>query len=1031
MEELGTLRRMTPPEEYRAAQTLAREGAAHFLREEEGQLVYAVGSAPRQAVFLTVGETPSGRCACGAAGICRHIAAAALEALSSGRMELARRRRAEEDTAHLKAAMGSLLPEEVPLVLEVTLHLPGEGQALQLSLRTGQERLYVVRSIPQFLEAIEDGRSISLGKTFSVVPSWARYGEADRALLALIGDIVLLQRLSGQCVRTGAQARLVGVPARYEQRLLKTLSGRPLRVRAAGREVLQRGIAEGQVELLFSVGLHGLEIDVRAQAPAGLQRADGLCRYVFDGQELLRLPQEQQAVLLAMRGAQARFCFGPEERPYVMAQLLPQLQRAGHVTLEGRLKDKLVNRPLAVEARLDRQNMAVTCALAFRYGEVTVDPFQPERGTEGDRIMLRDAEGERRALDALAAYGFRMRGGQAVLMGSERIWRFLTEGVPQLQALGTVYLSEAFRRIRPRRPSLAGRLYSAGHGLRLDLTVDGEVTEDAESILRALREKRTWVRLPDGAYLDLSELAQWQDIADAALEQERLEVPQRGALEIRAYRAAYLLSLLGAGGAPVEVDEETRRRYAATEGQPCPEPLGSRLRAYQKRGFEWLQSLYSLRMGGVLADDMGLGKTIQVIALLYWARQAEGRAPSVVVAPTSLLYNWQAEIRRFAPDLSVRMADGALPAREAQIEALRAHPEETDVLLTSYPLLRRDIEMIEDVPFRFAVLDEAQYIKNAASAGSAAVRRLRAQTRLALTGTPMENHPGELWSIFDYVLPGYLGSFAAFMHRYGGGEELDSLRRRVRPFLLRRLKHDVLEELPEKTENVMTAEMTPEQERVYRAALQRLRPAQQPLSGGGRFRVLAALTELRECCCHPALILPDYAGSSGKLELLMDVLPGAVAGGHRALIFSQFTRMLRIIEQRLTASGIDCFYLDGDTPARERLDRVNHFNGGEGQVFLISLKAGGSGLNLTGADWVIHFDPWWNPAAEDQATDRAHRIGQRRPVTVTRLVTRNTIEEQVVRLGEAKRQLFDRMIEAGESFPLQLTDEEIRSLFAE
>ena len=226
-------------------------------------------------------------------------------------------------------------------------------------------------------------------------------------------------------------------------------------------------------------------------------------------------------------------------------------------------------------------------------------------------------------------------------------------------------------------------------------------------------------------------------------------------------------------------------------------------------------------------------------------------------------------------------------------------------------------------------------------------------------------------------------------------------------------------------------EMTPEQRRVYRAALQRLKPDERTLSGGGRFRVLAALTELREACGHPALILPEYAGSSGKLDLLMDILPGALESGHRALIFSQFTRMLRIIERRLEATGIESFYLDGETPARERMDRVQRFNAGEGQIFLISLKAGGAGLNLTGADWVIHYDPWWNPAAEDQATDRVHRIGQTKSVTVTRLVTRDSVEEQVVRLGERKRELFERMIEAGEAFPTQLTEEEIRALFEE
>ena len=327
-------------------------------------------------------------------------------------------------------------------------------------------------------------------------------------------------------------------------------------------------------------------------------------------------------------------------------------------------------------------------------------------------------------------------------------------------------------------------------------------------------------------------------------------------------------------------------------------------------------------------------------------------------------------------------------------------------------------------------MDEAQYIKNAMSVGAGAVKQLKAKTRFALTGTPMENHPGELWSIFDFVLPGYLLSFAQFMHRFGTGEELDVLRKRIRPFLLRRLKGDVLTELPEKNEIVMMADMTEEQRRVYQASLLRLRPQVEGMLGGrNRIEVLAAITELRQICGHPSLVLEDYAASSGKLDMLLDILPGALEAGHRALIFSQFTRMLRILQRRLEAAGVQCMYLDGETPPKRRIEMVDQFNGGTGQVFLISLKAGGSGLNLVGADTVIHFDPWWNPAAEDQATDRAHRIGQKNTVNVIRMITRGSIEEQVVRLGDRKRELFDQMITAGEAMPTQLTAEDIRALF--
>ena len=389
-----------------------------------------------------------------------------------------------------------------------------------------------------------------------------------------------------------------------------------------------------------------------------------------------------------------------------------------------------------------------------------------------------------------------------------------------------------------------------------------------------------------------------------------------------------------------------------------------------------------------------------------------------------------AEIAKFAPELRCVAGEGTQAQRAQTIARLSGENRDVDVYLTSYPLIRRDIGLLSKVPFRFAILDEAQYIKNAMSVGAGAVKQLKAQTRLALTGTPMENHPGELWSIFDFVLPGYLNSFAQFMHRFGTGEEADVLRSRIRPFLLRRLKGDVLRELPEKVEITLTADMTEEQRRVYQASLLRLRPQVEGMfSSNNRIEMLAAITELRQICGHPSLVLPSYAASSGKLDLLLDVLPGSLEAGHRALIFSQFTRMLKILQRRLEAVGISCMYLDGETPPKRRIEMVQQFNAGEGQVFLISLKAGGSGLNLVGADTVIHFDPWWNPAAEDQATDRAHRIGQKHKVTVIRMITRGSIEEQVVKLGARKREMFDQMITAGEAMPTQLTPEDIRALF--
>ena len=1032
MEDLASLRRRAGAEEYGAGQALYRVGGVRFLSEEKAQLLYAVGKEAPLAVRLIPEDPPRAVCPCGQEKPCRHIVAAFLEAYALGRLTLARRHRAEANTRLLREALGKALPPVGTPRLEPSLHLPeAEGEAFAVSLRAGEDRLYAVRSVPAFLSAVESGEPVPFTKRYSLLPDQAPFAAADRALLALLGDICEELSLSGRLVKTGQGARLLPVPARYRARLLDLLSERPF-VLSAGQESLRlSGIPEGRVQLRFSMTLHGREVEVAARAPQGMRPVSREAGVVLCSGELLRLPEEQRPFAFAMDSESCTYFFPPEEAVWAVSELLPRLMQAGETAVLGPLKDRLVRRPLAAEARLDRAESAVTCHLRFRYGDVSVDPLRPSALPEG-LLLLRDAAGESAVLALLREYGFTARDGAAYLAGGARIFRFFTEGIQRLQALAEVFLSEAFRRMRPRRPAFSARVRGQGGSLLLELLADGEPTEETEGILTALRERRRWFRLESGAFLDLSELAEdgeWQALAEAALPAPR-GVPERGPMEIRDFRAFCLSRLLEETRLPADVDEEAKRAFSP-ETEPCPESLAARLRPYQARGFAWLQSLYRLGLSGILADDMGLGKTVQFLALLLWAAErAKEKKPSILIAPTSLLYNWAAEAKSFAPGLTVWIAEGGQESRARQAAALSS-PDAPDLYLTSYPLLRRDIDLLSGVSFRFAVLDEAQYVKNAAGASALAVRRLSAETRLALTGTPMENHPGEIWSLFDFLLPGYLGNYAAFMRRYGAGEDGEGLRRRIRPFLLRRLKEDVLTELPEKTETVLTVDMTPEQARVYRAALQRLRPREDDLSGAGRFRALAALTELREVCDHPGLILPEYAGSSGKLELLSDILPNALLSGHRVLIFSQFTRMLRILEQRLYASGVECFYLDGETPARERVEMTQRFNRGEGNVFLISLKAGGAGLNLTGADFVIHYDPWWNPAAEDQATDRAHRIGQGRPVTVARLITRGTVEERVLALSNRKRDLFERMIEAGETFPTSLTEEEIRGLFAE
>lgn len=936
--------------------------------------------------------------------------------------------------------------QDALLKLEVTLHIARGASAPQLhiALRIGQERMYVVRSLPAFLRALERGERVAFGKGFALEPSAMRFDRPDLLILETLGEIEAAQRpCEVQGYRAPQDGKFLPLPPIQAKRILRLLMAKPFRL-ALGADMVDVDCVEHMHLPLFftlSGGMQGLALSV--QMPEDVVPLTEDCMFVYAEGRTGLLASRQRVLLRTLldhaREGRVHVRFAEKDTERMISELLPQLELAGRVRMEASLEQRLMRLPLVTRVFLDREDAAITARVLFCYGEHEVDPFAPRVGEKASGpLLMRDAVAERSVLDELSRAGFRVRAGKVYLPGAQQTLVFLFEGVQTLMNKAEVFCSDRFRRMRPRKPALSGKLTMRQGMLAFSMTDGEETIEELQALLEALRDRRRYFRLRNGTFLDLEGLEAWQEMAGSLAEAAAYQPAQEnGALVMANYRAAYFAQLLGQTDLPIALDHSVREVTDAMQEQAltCPSSLNATLRPYQLRGFAWLHALYRLRMGGILADDMGLGKTLQLIALLCWIREEEGTQRALVIAPTSLIYNWQAEIARFAPELRVHVVEGGQAQRQRQWEDLAAR-EDVDVIISSYPLIRRDIEHARDLSFRLVALDEAQQIKNAHSMAAVAVKQLRAQARFALTGTPMENHPGELWSIFDFVLPGYLLTQAQFMRRHGEGAESEVLRRKIRPFLLRRLKQDVLQELPDKMDHRVLVDMPPDQRRVYAAAMLRARQRMDNLLAtkgmqGSRMEVLSIITELRQICCHPSLCLNGYAGSSGKLDALLDLLPGALENGHRVLLFSQFTSMLRILQKRFTAENIDCLYLDGQTPVKQRLELVNRFNGGEGKVFLISLKAGGAGLNLTGADMVIHFDPWWNPAVEEQATDRAHRIGQTQVVQVIRLITRHTIEEQVYRLGERKRALFDSVVTAGEQMPTQLSEEDIRSLFAE
>ncbi len=569
---------------------------------------------------------------------------------------------------------------------------------------------------------------------------------------------------------------------------------------------------------------------------------------------------------------------------------------------------------------------------------------------------------------------------------------------------------QAYLRVLP--PPEVSMGVSLGGGW-LDLKIETAGIDPAEllQVLSEYRQKKKYYRMKNGEFLQLSGGGlQALDSLTADLGLTKSEF-QAGEAKIPAYRAFYLDSLSGDGRMKLFQRDEAYGmmvrdlKTAQSVSYAVPAVLEKTLREYQKIGYTWMRTLARYHFGGILADDMGLGKTLQVIALLtaFYQEKTEQKAagnegsgselplPSLIVCPASLVYNWGQEFARFSPEIRVLLIAGTAKERQEQLEEqMRMEASEgAQVIITSYDLLKRDRAAYLGRTFEYEIIDEAQVIKNAKTQGAKAVKEISANARFALTGTPVENRLSELWSIFDFLMPGFLYSYRKFRERYElpivknqDPEALTALRRMTGPFVLRRLKKDVLRELPGKEERIVYSAASGRQQKLYTASALKLKEALAggAWSGNGKLEVLSQLMRLRQICCDPALCFEDYTGESAKLETCVSLIASASAAGHKILLFSQFASMLERIRERLLQEGISSHLLVGATPKEERSRMVQAFASDEVPVFLISLKAGGTGLNLTAADIVIHYDPWWNVAAQNQATDRAYRIGQEKPV---------------------------------------------------
>ena len=689
--------------------------------------------------------------------------------------------------------------------------------------------------------------------------------------------------------------------------------------------------------------------------------------------------------------------------------------------------------------------------LQFRYGEpVELQVMSGAasavlRAPEGHRpaFVIRDTDKEAAALELAKACGLPVEEHPGtVLLDTAAGLTFLEEGLERMEEHWMVLGRERLQRFDARHlePELVGEVKSGVDHFDVELAIRVDTSlYRLDALLELYQSGRRYLTLDDGSLALLPE--EWVN-HHLSMAMELIHLLLSGGVgKVKRFHAPILDALIGDAKNVVGDEDWTKlsyrlRNFSGLNDEPLPKGLDAELRHYQKHGYDWLAFLRDSAFHGILADDMGLGKTVQALAFLL-AEKESGRAehPTLVVCPTSVATNWVLEAEKFTPDLKVLKLTG--PNRDKLYAKVKKH----DVIVTTYALLRMDLNRLQRRSWHAVVLDEAQAIKNPDSQTAQAAKKLTARHRLALTGTPLENSLLELWSIFDYCMPDFLDSQKDFRSRYviGGAEkpsDIEGLRVKIAPFMLRRVKGDVAKELPPKTEQIISVPLSPTQQELYDKvrALSKQR-VEDSISKrglkGSTVTILDALLKLRQAACHPRLVKLDIAKGyedSAKHTVLRELLEEALAEGHRALIFSQFTSHLAIVREWLDAEGIQYLYLDGRTKKRQAL--VNRFNDPDGPpLFLISLKAGGTGLNLAAADYVIHLDPWWNPAVEAQATDRAHRIGQTRPVFVYKIVAENTVEEMIIDLQRRKKELFEAVVSNDTIGSSGLTIDDIRSIF--
>ncbi len=933
------------------------------------------------------------------------------------------------ETAHL----------ELSFYYHGILRQPTDSVMMRISLGSG--RCYKVQSIKKMLETIRSGQNFILGKNFTYRHDIMEFDKNSEAVLEYLLELYELEeRFEIVGEKSIFQKNEVVLSKRLFLEILKRIGTDRFTLFINNRMIENVTFADCNPYISYDIDAEEAFVSI------GYAENSRIFPMAADGSLLLydmvlyhpssQFTKNYLPIYNTLSRENSPIIFRDEYAKRFLEEVLPKLSDTMNIEIPATLQERYLTFPLEATMYLDYINYDIRAELQFRYGDYTFNSFaEPDiRGY----IIVRDKEKEEAIRTAMSEAGFEAHSGYYLLRDTEDIFDFISGDRGDLDKLCTMMYSSSFHTLKinkGEKVSYGVHMKSDEDYLTLDVSYDDVPKKELADIFRSMKLKKKYYRMKDGNFLLLDSQAMQESMQFIKSLGSVHPMKEEG-ICVDKSQTSYLEQMLRMSNTEYQIDDciyELLDRLNNPPKLACPECINANVRPYQMAGFEWMCNLAQNGMGGILADDMGLGKTLQ--AIMYMSTLPE-HSRRMVVCPTSLMYNWKDEIENFAPSMSCDIVCGTPEDRRKIIEE-----STSDVLITSYPLIRRDLSYYKNIEFSSVIIDEAQNIKNSASMNAQSVKNLNTKTKFALTGTPIENSLSEIWSIFDFVMPGYLFTHPKFVNEYekpimnNNKELLNQLNIRIQPYILRRMKQDVLSELPEKTEEKILVDLSEKQKKLYAAYLEHYKgefhfDEEESQIVENRIRILSALMRLRQICCHPSTFMENYDGDSAKMELLLELIENSIASGHRALIFSQFTSMLELIQKELEERNIGYFCIRGDTKIADRNRFVKQFNEGENNVFLISLKAGGTGLNLTGADTVIHVDPWWNPAVEDQATDRCYRIGQMKNVHVIKLLSKGTIEEKIYKLQQKKQKLADAVIEHQEDLLNKLTKEELLEIFS-